>query len=95
MQLERLVDAGTPNAFINDPQPTKAMYDAVQDMHPKTLSASFVLETSTRLKNSFVIFRRRLPRLIGGGRGEWSSQSSAAPEDIGDARRIFMNEVKT
>ena len=54
---QALIDMGTPNAFISDPQPTKAMWDAVQDMHPKTLSACFVLETSTRLKNPLVVFR--------------------------------------
>ena len=55
--MQRLVDAGTPNAFINDPQPTKEKYYAVQDMHPKTLSVCFVLETSTRLKNPLIVYR--------------------------------------
>ena len=55
--MQRLVDAGTPNAFINDPQPTKETYDAVQDMHPKTRSVCFVLETSTRLKNPLIVYR--------------------------------------
>ena len=41
---QALIDMGTPNAFISDPQPTKAMWDAVQDMHAKTLSCCFVLE---------------------------------------------------
>ena len=54
---QRLVDGGTPNAFINDPQPTKAMWDAVEDMHPKTLRCSFVLETSNRLRNPLVVLR--------------------------------------
>ena len=47
--MQALVDMGTPNAFINDPQPTKDMWDAVQDMHPKTLSCCFVLEPSARV----------------------------------------------
>ena len=47
--MQALVDMGTPNAFINDPQPTKAMWDAVQEMHPKTLSCCFVLEPSARV----------------------------------------------
>ena len=46
---QALIDMGTPNAFISDPQPTKAMWDAVQDMHPKTLSCCFVLEPSARV----------------------------------------------
>ena len=55
--MQRFIDAGTPNAFISDPQPTKAMHDAVQDMHPKILSACFVIETSTRLKTPLVVYR--------------------------------------
>ena len=31
------------NAFISNPQPTKAMYDAVQEMHPKTFIICFLL----------------------------------------------------
>ena len=46
---QALIDMGTPNAFISDPQPTKAMWDAVQDMHAKTLSCCFVLEPSARV----------------------------------------------
>ena len=62
-----LVDAGMPNAFINDPQPTKAMWDAVQDMHPKTLSCCFVLETSNRLRNPLVILRDLLEVVMESG----------------------------
>ena len=61
-----LIDMGTPNAFINDPQPTKAMYDAVQDMHPKTLSCCFVLEPSTRV-NTLVILRDLLEVVMESG----------------------------
>ena len=64
---QALVDMGTLNAFINDPQPTKAMYDAVQDMHPKTLSACFVLETSNRLTNPLVVFRDLLDVVMESG----------------------------
>ena len=64
---QRLVDAGTPNAFINEPQPTKAMWDAVQDMHPKTLSCCFVLETSNRLRNPLVVLRDLLEVVMESG----------------------------
>ena len=65
--MQRLVDAGTPNAFINDPQPTKEMYDAVQDMHPKTLSVCFVLETSTRLRNTLIVYRNLMEVVMESG----------------------------
>ena len=41
--MERLRKRGDANAFITNPQPTKEMYDAVQAMHPKTLSACFII----------------------------------------------------
>ena len=44
--MERLRKAGNANAFIREPKPTKEMYDAVQDMHPKTLSACFIVMAS-------------------------------------------------
>ena len=55
--MQRLIDAGTPNAYISDPQPKKAMYDAVQEIHLKTLSACFLIETSNRLKFPEIIYR--------------------------------------
>jgi hypothetical protein len=39
--------AGDANAFIRYPNATKNMYDAVQAMHPKILSACFIMATST------------------------------------------------
>ena len=42
--MERLRKRGDANAFISDPQPTKEMYDCVQAMHSKTLSACFIIE---------------------------------------------------
>ena len=33
------------------------MYDAVQEMHPKTLSACFLVETSARLRYPEIIYR--------------------------------------
>ena len=52
---QALIDMGTPNAFISDPQPTKAMWDAVQDMHPKTLSCCFVLEARNGLESQALL----------------------------------------
>jgi hypothetical protein len=60
---QALIDMGTPNAFISDPQPTKAMWDAVQDMHPKTLSCCFVLEPSARV-NTLVLLRDMLQEVM-------------------------------
>ena len=41
--MDRLRKRGDANAFITVPQPTKEMYDVVQAMHPKTLSACFII----------------------------------------------------
>ena len=41
--MDRLRKRGDANAFITVPQPTKEMYDYVQAMHPKTLSACFII----------------------------------------------------
>lgn len=53
----RLRIAGHPNAFIREPKATKEMYDAVQDMHPKTLSTCWILATSTTKTNPELKFR--------------------------------------
>lgn len=38
-----LIDQGTPNAFISQPVPDKAIWDRMQEFHPKTLSCCFVV----------------------------------------------------
>ncbi len=43
----RLHKAGDANAFIRGPTATKAIYDEVQVVRPKTLSMCFILATST------------------------------------------------
>ena len=63
---QALIDMGTPNAFISDPQPTKAMWDAVQDMHPKTLSCCFVLEVRNGLE-SHNLLRAMLQEVMASG----------------------------
>ena len=46
--MGRLRKAGDANTFITHPKPTKEMYDAVQAMHPKTLSGCFIIMTFTK-----------------------------------------------
>ena len=79
--MQALVDMGTPNSFINDPQPTKDMWDAVQDMHPKTLSCCFVLEPSARV-NTLVLLRDMLDEVMESGARDAFRGCTA-----GDARR--------
>ena len=40
---EHLASCGHPNAFICQPILHKRMWDALQDMHPKTLACTFIL----------------------------------------------------
>jgi hypothetical protein len=54
---DRLRKEGDSNAFIRYPTATKSMYDAVQDVHPKTLSACFVMLTTTSKTNPEELFR--------------------------------------
>ena len=54
--MDCLSKAGDANAFITDPKPTKEMYDVVQDMHPKTLSGCFIIETYTKC-NADILYR--------------------------------------
>ena len=49
-------DGGHSNHFIREPQETREMYDAVQAMHPKTLSACFIVATSTSKRDPELIF---------------------------------------
>ncbi len=54
---DRLRREGDCNAFIRNPTATKSMFDAVQAIHPKTLSACFVMSTATSKANPDVLFR--------------------------------------
>ena len=68
--MNRLRKAGDPNAFIRAPKPTKEMYDAVQDMHPKTLSMCFIVmaSSSTSKRNIDVIYRDMMETVMESGR---------------------------
>ena len=70
--MHRLRKAGDPNAFIRAPKPTKEMYDAVQDMHPKTLSMCFIVyaSPSTSKRNVDVIFRDMVETVMESGRSK-------------------------
>jgi hypothetical protein len=48
------------NAFIRDPTATKQIYDAVQVVHPKTLSACSILAMSTSKAHPYVLFCTKL-----------------------------------
>ena len=65
--MERLRKAGNANAFIREPQPTKEMYDAVQDMHPKTLSACFIIAIYTSKRNVDIIYRDMMEQVMESG----------------------------
>ena len=66
--MERMGEDGHHNHFIREPQPTKEMYDAVQDMHPKTLSACFIIATSTSKRNPEIIYRDMMEQVMESGR---------------------------
>ena len=66
--MERLRKAGNANAFIREPQPTKEMYDAVQNMHPKTLSACFIIAASTSKRNVDIVHRDMMEQVMESGR---------------------------
>jgi hypothetical protein len=61
-------DGGHSNHFIREPQETREMYDAVQAMHPKTLSACFILTTSTGKRNPEIIYRDMMEQVMESGR---------------------------
>ena len=66
--MERMGNDGHHNHFIREPQPTKEMYDAVQDMHPKTLSACFIIVTSTSKRNPEIIYSDMMEQVMESGR---------------------------
>ena len=43
---QHLIKMGTPNAFIRTPVISKAIFDLMQDMHPKTLACTMLLNTT-------------------------------------------------
>ena len=59
---------GHSNHFIREPQETKEMYDAVQAMHPKTLSACFIVATSTSKRNPELIYNDMMEKVMESGR---------------------------
>ena len=61
-------DGGHSNHFIREPQETREMYDAVQAMHPKTLSACFIVATSTSKRNPEGIFDEMMEKVMESGR---------------------------
>ena len=59
---------GHSNHFIREPQETKEMFGAVQAMHPKTLSACFIVTTSTSKRNPEVIYNDMMEKVMESGR---------------------------
>ena len=55
--MQRLRKAGNANAFIREPQPMKEMHEAVQNMHPKTLSACFIMSPGSPRLYLYAKFR--------------------------------------
>jgi hypothetical protein len=58
-----LDSAGNANAFIAKPQATKAMWDVVQGMHPKTLSACALLDYGS-LAHGPIVYRDMLENIM-------------------------------
>ena len=55
--MQRLLNAGNSNAIIRGQVATKEMWDTVmQDMHSKTLSSCFLLETCSKKPFPEIIF---------------------------------------
>ena len=63
----RLLKDGDGNAFIRNPTATKQMYDAVQEVYPKTLSACLVMATSTSKAHPNVLFRDMMRSVMESG----------------------------
>ena len=65
--MQHLLVSGNSNTFIRDPVLMKAMYDAVEDMQPKTLSSCFLLETNSRGPCSEIIYRDMMDKFLSVG----------------------------
>ena len=68
--MNRMARDGHSNHFIRVPQETKEMYVAVQAMHPKTLSACFIVATSTSKRNPDLIYNAMMDRVMESGRAQ-------------------------
>ena len=103
--MHRLRKAGDPNAFIRAPKPTKEMYDAVQDMHPKTLSACVIVlaSSSTSKRNVDIIYRDMMEQVMESGRPraplhlkvlayhhDLAEQGEAPPLELLDLKTVLM-----
>jgi hypothetical protein len=66
--MQSLLDiSGNGNAFIRTLIPTKEMWDGVRSEHIKTLSCSFVFETSSKRANVQFIFRDIMEEVMKSG----------------------------
>ena len=83
--VERMGNDGHHNHFIRAPQPTKEMYDAVQDMHhdPKTLSACFIIATSTSKRNPEIIYRDMMEQV------DWACSGAVTSQGVGLSWRPY------
>ena len=103
--IERLRKACNANAFIREPKPTKEMYDAVQNMHPKTLSACFIImaSTSTSKRNVDIIYRGMMEQVMESGHPrallhlkvlayhhDLAAQGDAPPLELLDLKTVLM-----
>ena len=66
--MNRMARDGHSYHFIRVPQETKEMYDAVQAIHPKTLSACFIVATSTSKRNPELIYNDMMEKVMESGR---------------------------
>ena len=103
--MNRLRKAGNANAFNRKPKPTKEMHDAVQDMHPKTLSAYFIImaSPSTSKRNVDIIHRDMMEQVMESGRPraplhlkvlayhhDLAEQGEAPPLELLDLKTLLM-----
>ncbi len=65
--IQRRPTEGGANASIREPKATKGMYDAVQAMHPTTLSAYFILATCTSKRDPEIRFRDMMETVMESG----------------------------
>ena len=49
--MEHLIKTGAPNAFKRSPVISQAIFDLMQDMHPKTLACTMLLDTTGKEKD--------------------------------------------
>ncbi len=99
----RLLKDGDGNAFISNPTTTKQMYDAVQEVHSKTLSACYVMLTSTSKARLDVLFRDMVRTVLESGTAESPlhlkivayhddrlREGAALPIELLELKQVFM-----